>query len=100
MVLERFNAIVFLGDDIARTIYLGLNILLREDLAFGGIQGWSMNEQDRAACRCDDQFTEDCVAYGIGSSEEVKRNAEKASSYYCERESFTTLPCNDRLYSS
>lgn len=88
MVLERFNAIVFVGDDIARSIYLAFNILLREDFALGGVQGWSMNEQDRASCRCDNQFLGDCLAYGIKSSEEVKENewvAEAESLYYCER---------------
>jgi hypothetical protein len=90
MVLERFSAIVFIGDDIARSIYLAFNTLLREDLALGGMQDWSMSEQDRESCKCDNQFLDDCLAYGIKSSEEMKGNEEggrRRSNYYCERKS-------------
>jgi hypothetical protein len=38
MILERFNAIIFLGGDIAQTIYTAFNILLRKDLAVGGLR--------------------------------------------------------------
>jgi hypothetical protein len=88
MVLERFNAIVFVGDDITRSIYLAFNILLREDLEFGGLQGWNMNERDRASCRCDDQFLDECLVYGIKSNEEVKKSVQGdhvGSPYFCER---------------
>ena len=85
MILERFNTIVFIGDSTAQTIYAALNILLREDLALGGLQQWMMNDQDRAACKCDNQFLSgDCLGYAVKSSEEVKKN-RKESPYFCER---------------
>ena len=85
MVLERFSAVIFVGDDIARSIYLAFNILLREDLAFGGLQEWSMSEQDRESCKCDNQFLDDCLAYGIKSREDIKGDGwhERIGSPYC-----------------
>jgi hypothetical protein len=91
MVLERFNAVVFVGDDIARSLYLAFNILLREDLALGGLESWNfMSDQDRESCTCDKQFLDECNAYAVKSSEEVKRNdryGQGGSAYYCERKS-------------
>lgn len=90
MVLERFNAIVFVGDDISRILYLAFNMLLREDLALGGLQDWSMSEQDRESCKCDNQFLDDCLAYGVKSSEDIKKDGEsdrKVSPYFCSRKS-------------
>ena len=85
MILERFNALVFIGDSTAQTIYTALNILLREDLALGGLQQWMMNDQDRAACKCDQQFVNgDCLGYSIRGIKEAKKNM-KQSPYFCER---------------
>jgi hypothetical protein len=90
MILERFNAITFIGDNTAQSIYTAFNIILREDLAFGGLQQWLMNEQDRAACKCENQFLNgDCLGYALKSIEEVKKN-RKESPYYCERMSGPT----------
>jgi hypothetical protein len=87
MVLERFNAIVFVGDDISRSIYLALNILLREDLTFGGLH-LNMDDEAWMSCKCDNQFIDDCDIRGIQSSEEVKNFVEEeriGSPYYCSR---------------
>ncbi|KAH6683311.1 hypothetical protein B0J14DRAFT_673883 [Halenospora varia] len=75
MILERFNALIFVGDDLARTIYAAINILLREDLVHGGLQQWRMNEADKALCKCDAQFTKAaCVEFGVKNMENVRKN--------------------------
>ena len=82
---------MFIGDDIARSVYLGFNSLLREDLAHGGLQSWNlMSDQDRESCKCDNQFLDECAPFGIKSSEELKKNGgvgQGGSPYYCERQS-------------
>jgi hypothetical protein len=91
MILERFNALVFLGDEIARSIYTAFNILLREDLAVGGLQDWMMGEQDQKNCKCDNQFlNNECLAYAVKSRDEVKNAGgdRKWSSYLCQRKYF------------
>jgi hypothetical protein len=87
MVMERFNALVFIGDDIARGIYLAFNMLLRENLALGGLQEWTMSAADREACTCDNQFLDDCVGYGVMSSGDIKKSEGSGSPYYCDRKS-------------
>jgi hypothetical protein len=89
MILERFNTIVFVGDEIAQSIYAAFNILLREDLGLGGLQEWIMTDQNRSNCKCDNQFlNQDCLRYAIKKSDEVKKNKagsdRKGSLYFCE----------------
>lgn len=75
MILERFNTVLFIGDEVTQSVYAAFNILLREDLALGALQSWHMNEQDRAACKCNGQFLGTyCMDYTLSNSEEVKRN--------------------------
>lgn len=95
MILERFNAIILVGDDIAQSIYVAFNILLREDFALGGLQQWIMSDEDREKCKCDNQFLSlDCVKFAIKSFDEVRKNEggdRKDTQYFCERES-SALP--------
>lgn len=98
MILERFNTIVFVGDEIAQSIYTAFNILLREDLALGGLQQWIMIDQDRKNCKCDNQFLNvDCFGYAIKNRDEVKKNEidgdRKGSPYFCDS---TPWPFNSR----
>lgn len=87
LILSRFNAITFVGDGLAQSIYAALNILLREDLAFGGLQRWVMNDEDKAKCRCHSQFLDiECQRFAIKSSEDVGKNeggGRKGSPYFC-----------------
>lgn len=89
MILERFNALVFVGDDIAQSVYTAFNILLREDLALGGLQNWIMNEEDKERCKCDSQLTDaGCDRFRVRRMEEVVKNqggGRKGSGYACER---------------
>ena len=95
MILERFNTIVFVGDELVHSVYTAFNILLREDLALGGLQQWIMSDQDRVICKCDNQFlNQDCARYAIKNRDEVKKNTgdQKGSPYFCTRKSFVTPP--------
>ncbi|PMD45006.1 hypothetical protein L207DRAFT_629537 [Hyaloscypha variabilis F] len=88
MILERFNAITFIGDELVQSVYTAFNVLLREDLSFGGLQQWIMSDQDRRNCKCDEQFLNaECTGYGVKNWEEVKKNGgnQKGSPYFCSR---------------
>jgi hypothetical protein len=82
MILERFSAIVFVGDEIALSVYAALNVLLFEDLALGSLQQWMMSEQERESCTCNNQFTlENCLRYAIKNSDQV--HSGNGKSYLC-----------------
>lgn len=90
MILSRFNAITFVGDDVAESIYAAFNILLREDLALGGLQQWTMSDEYKAKCRCHNQFLDiECQRFAIKSNENMHKNEAgdgKEIPYYCDRE--------------
>ncbi|KAL8832339.1 MAG: hypothetical protein Q9191_000340 [Dirinaria sp. TL-2023a] len=75
MILERFDAIVFIGDDLVRHIYAAFNMLLRENVAMGSLRQWEVSEGDRDLCRCDNQITRpECAKYSVSDSEEIRKN--------------------------
>ena len=90
MILERFDAIIFIGDDTLKHIYAAFNILLRENLATGGLKQWELTETDRVLCRCENQFTRaECSAHMIMDSQAVAENDPSSghrSPYYCNRQ--------------
>ena len=95
MILERFDALVFIGDSGLRTIYNGLNILLRRDLAHGALKTWVMDKNTIRQCSCDNQFTSrTCSEHFLASSDEMARAPqEKVSSpYFCNRTPHAFLP--------
>ncbi|OWP01081.1 hypothetical protein B2J93_4813 [Marssonina coronariae] len=96
MILDRFSAVVFVGDDVAQSVYSAFNILLREDLILGGNQEWRMGNEDQAKCKCDNQFLDtDCVKFAVQSTEDVMKNGgggRKGSPYLCERIPHAYLP--------
>ena len=89
MILERFDAIVFIGDDLLKHVYAAFNMLLRENIAMGGLKQWELNESERTACRCDSQITRpECSKHVVTESQIVKDNDEGSghrSPYYCDR---------------
>ncbi len=91
MILERFDGLVFIGDDSLRNIYAGLNILLRKDLALGAMKQWEMTDDDMKICRCESQFArEGCAKYYATASEQITTNVAStrdpsAASYTCQR---------------
>ncbi|MCJ1362936.1 hypothetical protein MMC16_002042 [Acarospora aff. strigata] len=96
MILDRFDGIVFIGDDVVKHLYSAFNILLRENVAQGGLKRWEMSESERNSCRCDNQFIKpECAKYAVTSSEEVDKNDGSSghrSPYLCNRTPHFFLP--------
>lgn len=92
MILDRFDSIIFLGDNTLRHIYSAFNMLLRENIALGGLKEWEMKESEREACRCDNQLSRpECLAYSILDSRAVHSNDASnghSSPYLCNRKLF------------
>lgn len=92
MILERFDTIIFIGDDTLKHIYAALNILLRENLALGSLKQWELTETDRVLCRCDNQFTRpECSAHTLTDSQEV---ADKDASSGHKSPYYSPSQCN------
>jgi hypothetical protein len=89
MILDRFDGVVFVGDDLLQHVYSAFNILLRENVALGGLKQWEMSGSERSGCRCDNQFIKpDCTKYVVTSSEQVIENDGNSghrSPYLCTR---------------
>ena len=89
MILERFDAIVFVGDDLLKHVYAALNMLLRENIAMGSLRQWDMKESERDTCRCDNQYINAaCSKFAVTSSQEVIDNdggSGHRCPYYCDR---------------
>jgi hypothetical protein len=86
-ILERFDGIAFVGDSSLQSIYNGLNILLRQDLAAGSLQTWDMDQATKDHCDCNIQFTNPaCAKYFVTASDQVVDNTPaKGSPYHCNR---------------
>ena len=93
MILERFDAIVFIGDTPLKHIYAAFNMLLRENMVIGGLKQWELNEKDRAACRCDNQLIEtECSMHVSTDSQLVSTHGHSngdGRSFYCGSEYFS-----------
>ena len=89
MILERFDAVVFIGDDSFKQIYAAFNMLLRENMAMGSLKQWELDESQRDACRCDNQLTKsECSSHMIMESETVREkedNVGHKGTFYCDR---------------
>ena len=87
MILDRFDAVVFVGDAALQPIYNAFNILLRQDLATGALKSWEMDRSILDSCRCDAQFTTSaCAQHFVTSSEDVNANTPSIGSpYTCAR---------------
>ena len=81
MILERFDGIVFVGDDLLKNIYAAFNMLLRQDLALGGLKQWDLPDDEKSACRCDAQLTNPkCAKNILLDSEEVASKSGQQTS--------------------
>lgn len=89
MILDRFDAVVFVGDDMLQHIYAAFNMLLRENIAWGGLKQWNLKDSERDSCRCDNQIMKgECASHIVTSSSEVRENdggSSYRSPYYCDR---------------
>lgn len=94
MILDRFDSIVFLGDEMLQHIYSAFNMLLRENIALGGLRQWDMKETERETCRCANQLIRpECQAYSVADSQSVRLNdaaSKHNSPYYCDRKCAST----------
>lgn len=83
-ILARFQSIAFVGDDIVKNIYMGLQVLLQEDFALGALKTWEMQEIDRGICSCGAQFSglqgDGCSKFAIKSAAEIEY---QKSNYLC-----------------
>ena len=90
MILERFDAIIFIGDGMLGQIYAAFNMLLRENIAMGGLKQWEMKGDERVTCRCDNQNVRpECAKHAVLESQDVSENdgaSGHKSPYYCDRE--------------
>ena len=89
MILERFDAIVFIGDEMIRHIYAGINMLLRENIAMGSLKQWQLKENERAGCRCENQLIKpECSMHAVTHNLAVRDNdagSTHKSPYHCDR---------------
>ncbi|EXJ54774.1 hypothetical protein A1O7_10115 [Cladophialophora yegresii CBS 114405] len=92
MILERFSAVIFVGDDSLQAIYMGLNILLRRDLGHGAVKTWEMDTHTRSQCSCDNQFmSTTCAAHLVTFSDDLSTAGHKGgkietgTAYLCAR---------------
>lgn len=94
MILERFESFVFIGDDSLRHIYAAFNMLLREDLATGGLAEADLKESERATCRCENQFMrKECTSHIVTDSESIS-NSDPSNSHG------SPIICNSKSLSS
>ena len=90
MILERFNAVIFIGDTAVQDIYTAFNTLLREDFSLGGFHQSKMSLMDRKTCNCENQFiTQHCKQdFSIKSYLELIADADNlrgGNVPYCSR---------------
>ncbi|MCJ1433133.1 hypothetical protein MMC27_002492 [Xylographa pallens] len=96
MILDRFDAVVFVGDSMLQNVYSAFNMLLRENVALGGLKQWNLKDGEHSSCHCDNQIMRpECSGQSITSSAEVRENdggSGHRSPYYCERTPHIFLP--------
>ncbi|KAE8378385.1 hypothetical protein BDV26DRAFT_191825 [Aspergillus bertholletiae] len=73
-ILQKFGALVFVGDESLADVYAGFNILLRGNLATGALRELEVTKEQMDKCRCGSQFTSAlCLPLRITSSEQVEQ---------------------------
>ncbi|KAI1500639.1 hypothetical protein F5X99DRAFT_231020 [Biscogniauxia marginata] len=74
-ILGRFGQVVLVGDSMLRHVMGALNVLIREDLGYGGVTDWNFNDEERRNCFCNNQFdVRDCSVQGIFSTADVLKH--------------------------
>jgi hypothetical protein len=89
MILDRLDAVVFIGDEMLQHVYSAFNMLLRENIALGGLKQWNLKDDELMNCRCENQIMRgECATQSVLSSAEVRENdggSSHRSPYYCDR---------------
>jgi len=94
MIMERFNGVFFIGDDMLRHVYAAFNVLLRKNLANGGMEPWRMTDAQKSSCRCENQLINpDCAQYIVSGSSIVEQHGSQGSPYSCQRTVNKALDC-------
>ncbi|TGJ81150.1 hypothetical protein E0Z10_g7606 [Xylaria hypoxylon] len=90
-ILGRFSQVVLVGDSMLRHVIGALNIIVRENLGYGGVTDWNFDSRERQGtkasmesdsamltyvnreqCFCNDQFdVTECSVQGIYKTEDV-----------------------------
>ncbi|KAI0522224.1 hypothetical protein F5B22DRAFT_634126 [Xylaria bambusicola] len=71
-ILGRFSQVILVGDSMLRHVIGALNIIVREDLGYGGVTDWNFDSREMERCFCNDQFdVTDCSVQGIYKTEDV-----------------------------
>ncbi|MCJ1312304.1 hypothetical protein MMC25_005978 [Agyrium rufum] len=101
MILERFDAVVFVGDSVLQTIYAAFNVLLRENLATGArleskfesVVGTETEKKEMSQkCRCSGQVERTgCADFLVRNSDEFLGQAGRTG-YHCTRTPHYLLP--------
>lgn len=90
MILDRFDGLVFIGDELVGSIYAAFNMVMRSNIKLGALEQWRMLEKEIDTCVCDNQFSNAaCSKYWVSSSEEVTKHDSEGgprSPYACNRE--------------
>ncbi|KAI1324901.1 hypothetical protein F5Y16DRAFT_401904 [Xylariaceae sp. FL0255] len=74
-ILNRFSQVILVGDSMLRHVIGALNIIIREDLGYGGVTDWNFNARERQWCFCNTQFdVTECSVQGIYKTEDVIKN--------------------------
>lgn len=91
MILERFDGVVFVGDELIAQLYASFNILLRQNLAMGAMEQWRMSDKERETCRCGNQFVkQECSRFFVSANDQVAQHDSEGgvrSPYRCNRTS-------------
>ncbi|KAI0015206.1 hypothetical protein F4780DRAFT_773700 [Xylariomycetidae sp. FL0641] len=71
-VLGRFSQVILVGDSMLRHVIGAINIILREDLGYGGVTNWNFNDEESNHCFCNHQFdVRECSVQGIFKTSDV-----------------------------
>ncbi|KAI1433579.1 hypothetical protein GGR50DRAFT_667701 [Xylaria sp. CBS 124048] len=74
-ILGRFSQVVLIGDSMLRHVIGALNIIVRENLGYGGVTDWNFDDREKERCFCNDQFdVTDCSVQGIYKTEDVAKH--------------------------
>ncbi|KAI0154171.1 hypothetical protein GGR57DRAFT_492251 [Xylariaceae sp. FL1272] len=93
-ILGRFSQVILVGDSMLRHVIGALNIIMREDIGYGGVTNWNFNTHERREtipmryaanvilttrnryrCFCNDQFdVTECSVQGIFKTADVLEN--------------------------
>lgn len=46
-ILSRFEKVIVVGDSMMRHVVGAMNVLLRQDLGYGGVTDWNFGDEER-----------------------------------------------------